>query len=74
MAVTRPQTQPGVVERWAQDLADAVELRAKRTAAKRRSPAPSTAASPAGSTDEADAFIKSIMADDDGPPDAVPPA
>jgi len=24
MAVTRPQTQPGVVERWTLDLADAV--------------------------------------------------
>jgi sphinganine-1-phosphate aldolase len=62
MAVTRPQTQPGVVERWGVDLADAV--------AYAREHAGETAQSSAiyggvvgGLTDEADSFIKLVMAD-----------
>ncbi len=61
MAVTRPQTQPGVVGRWALDLADAVSY-----AQEHRGEAAQTGAFyggvPGGSTDEADAFIKSMMA------------
>ena len=47
MAVTRPQTQPGVVEAFATDLAEAVEYAKEHGRRDRRSPAPSTAASPA---------------------------
>ena len=63
MAVTRPQTQPGVAEAFAADLDEAVAYaqRARRRAA--RDPARSTAASRAGMTDEADEFIRTVMAD-----------
>ena len=62
MAVTRPQTQPGVVERWARDLADAVS-HAKTHADE---PAKSSAiygGVEGGLSDEADSFIKLVMAD-----------
>ncbi len=62
MAVTRPQTQPGVVERWARDLDDAVAY-AKHHASE---PAQSSAiygGVAGGLTDEADSFIKLVMAD-----------
>jgi len=62
MAVTRPQTQPGVVERWGVDLADAVAY-ARAHAAE---PAQSSAiygGVTGGLTDEADSFIKLVMAD-----------
>jgi sphinganine-1-phosphate aldolase len=62
MAVTRPQTQPGVVEAFATDLDGAVDYA--------RNHADETPASGAiyggvagGMTDEADEFIKSVMAD-----------
>ncbi len=62
MAVTRPQTQPGVVDEFSQDLADAVED------AKRRHAAGESAFSGAiyggvagGMNDEADEFIRTIM-------------
>ena len=62
MAVTRPQTQPGVVERWATDLADAVSY-----ALAHRSEAPRSGAIyggvEGGPSDEADEFIKAVMAD-----------
>jgi glutamate/tyrosine decarboxylase-like PLP-dependent enzyme len=62
MAVTRPQTQPGVVEAFAEDLNEAVAwAREHRT---------ETAASGAvyggvagGMNDEADEFIRMVMAD-----------
>jgi len=61
MAVTRPQTRPGVVERWALDLADGVAY-----ANEHRGEAAQTGAFyggvPGGPTDEADAFIRSMMA------------
>jgi sphinganine-1-phosphate aldolase len=46
MAVTRPQTQPGVVERWRATSPTPSTTR-RSTATNRPSPAPSTAASPA---------------------------
>ncbi len=62
MAVTRPQTQPGVAEAFAIDLDEAV--------AYAKENAENTAASSAiyggvmgGMTDEADSFIKMVMAD-----------
>jgi sphinganine-1-phosphate aldolase len=64
MAVTRPQTQPGVAEAFASDLAEAVSYAEERQAA---------GATPesgfiyggvvGGMTDEADSFIKMVMAD-----------
>ncbi|MDZ7674743.1 MAG: pyridoxal-dependent decarboxylase [Acidimicrobiales bacterium] len=62
MAVTRPQTQPGVVEAFAADLAEAVPY-----AVEHRDEAPSSAAVyggvAGGMTDEADEFIRAVMAD-----------
>jgi glutamate/tyrosine decarboxylase-like PLP-dependent enzyme len=61
MAVTRPQTQPGVAERWRVDLAEAVDY-----AFAHRDEAPRSGAIyggvAGGSNDEADAFIKLVMA------------
>ena len=62
MAVTRPQTQPGVVEAWAADLAAAVEY----ARAQRDSPPQSGAiygGVAGGWTEDADAFIKSVIVD-----------
>lgn len=62
MAVTRPQTQPGVVEAWATDLDAAVQYaRASRDAS------PTSGAIygsvPGGWTPEADEFIQAVMSD-----------
>jgi glutamate/tyrosine decarboxylase-like PLP-dependent enzyme len=61
MAVTRPQTQPGTVERWREDLGDAVEY-----ALAHLDEAPKSGAIyggvAGGPNDEADAFIKMFMA------------
>ena len=62
MAVTRPQTQPGVVEQWSVDLADAVEY----AEAHRDEPAKSGAiygGVAGGMSAEADEFIRAVMAD-----------
>jgi sphinganine-1-phosphate aldolase len=62
MAVTRPQTQPGVVERWAIDLADAVDY----AQSHRDEPAKSGAiygGVAGGMSAEADEFIRAVMAD-----------
>jgi sphinganine-1-phosphate aldolase len=62
MAVTRPQTQPGVVERWRGDLAEAVAYAEEH----RDEPAKSGAiygGVAGGMTEEADSFIKFFMAD-----------
>lgn len=62
MAVTGPQTQEGVTEAFAADLADAVEY----AKGKGDEPAASGAiygSVPGGFTDEADEFIRSVMAD-----------
>jgi sphinganine-1-phosphate aldolase len=62
MAVTRPQTQPGVAEAFATDLADAVAY-----AKDHANEAPKTGAIyggvAGGMTDEADEFIKMVMGD-----------
>jgi len=62
MAVTRPQTQPGVVEAFAADLDQAVDH-----AIEHKDEAPKSAAVyggvAGGMTDEADEFIRAIMAD-----------
>ena len=62
MAVTRPQTQPGVVEAFAADLAEAVPH-----AVAHKDETPGSAAVyggvAGGMTDEADDFIRSVMAD-----------
>lgn len=61
MAVTRPQTQPGVAEAFAADLAEAVEY------AKTATEAPASGAIyggvAGGMTNEADEFIRAVMAD-----------
>jgi len=62
MAVTRPQTQPGVVEMFAVDLAEAVEYARQH----KGDPASSSAiygGVMGGMTDDADSFIKAVMAD-----------
>jgi glutamate/tyrosine decarboxylase-like PLP-dependent enzyme len=62
MAVTRPQTQPGVADAFASDLAEAVAY-----AVEHRDEAPQSAAIyggvAGGLTDEADEFIRAVMAD-----------
>jgi glutamate/tyrosine decarboxylase-like PLP-dependent enzyme len=62
MAVTRPQTQPGVTEAFATDLADAVQY-----AHEHKDEKPMSAAIyggvEGGMTDEADEFIRSVMED-----------
>ena len=60
MAVTRPQTQPGVVDAFASDLADAVAHAREH----RDEPAASAAiygGVPGGSTVESEAFLRSVM-------------
>jgi len=61
MAVTRPQTQPGVVERWDVDIADAVEYAKAHVTEKPKSGAVYGGVE-GGPNDEADAFIKMFMA------------
>ncbi|HLN15669.1 MAG TPA: pyridoxal-dependent decarboxylase [Acidimicrobiales bacterium] len=62
MAVTRPQTASGVAEAWADDLAEAVEYAKKHAEEAPRSGAIYGGVA-GGMTDEADAFIKAVMAD-----------
>jgi sphinganine-1-phosphate aldolase len=73
MAVTRPQTQPGVVEQWARDLAEAVAY----ASAHRDEPAKSGAiygGVAGGMSAEADEFIRAVMADMMDQQAAVPSA
>jgi sphinganine-1-phosphate aldolase len=62
MAVTRPQTRPGVADQFASDLSEAVDI-----ARERKDEAPFSAAIyggvAGGLTDEADDFIRGVMAD-----------
>lgn len=72
MAVTGPQTQPGVVERFASDLAEAVQ----HGIAHKDEPAGSAAiygGVAGGLTDEADEFIRMVMADMMDAQQSVPP-
>jgi len=61
MAVTRPQTQPGVAETFAADLADAVAY-AKVNADKEPQSAAVYGGVPGGMTSEAEGFFKTVMA------------
>jgi hypothetical protein len=71
MAVTRPQTQDGVVEAFASDLSDAVAY-----AGAHADEAPKSGAIyggvAGGMTDEADGFIRTVMADMMDTQQAVP--
>ena len=60
MAVTRPQTQPGVADAFATDLADGVTYAKAHTAEAPRSGAIYGGVA-GGMTDEADDFIRSVM-------------
>jgi sphinganine-1-phosphate aldolase len=62
MAVTRPQTQPGVADQFAADLADAVAYATEHAAEVPRSGAIYGGVA-GGMTDEADGFIKMVMGD-----------
>ncbi|HET7524019.1 MAG TPA: pyridoxal-dependent decarboxylase, partial [Acidimicrobiales bacterium] len=62
MAVTRPQTQPGVVEAFAADLAEAVSY-AKEHASEQPYTGAIYGGVAGGMTPEADEFIQSVMAD-----------
>jgi len=62
MAVTRPQTQPGVVESFAADLADAVSYAHEHEGEQPRSGA-IYGGIPGGMTAEADGFIRVVMAE-----------
>lgn len=75
MAVTRPQTQPGVLAAFAADLDDAVEYAKKKTAAGE--PAASAAVYggiPGGMTEEAAQFIEGFMEQMLDTQQSVPPA
>jgi sphinganine-1-phosphate aldolase len=62
MAVTRPQTQPGVAKAFAADLADAVAYAREHAGDTPHSGAIYGGVA-GGLTDEADEFIRSVMAD-----------
>jgi glutamate/tyrosine decarboxylase-like PLP-dependent enzyme len=62
MAVTRPQTQPGVADAWATDLGDAVEYATASAATAPRSGSIYGGVI-GGLTDEADEFIRTVMTD-----------
>ena len=73
MDVTRPQTQPGVVERWAADLAEAVAYAKEHAAEPARSSAIYGGVA-GGMTDEADSLIRAVMADMLDQQSAIPAA
>lgn len=72
MAVTRPQTQPGLVQRWSDDVADAVAY-----ALVHRDDVPRSGAIyggvAGGSNDEIDAIVKIFMADMMDAQSSLPP-
>jgi glutamate/tyrosine decarboxylase-like PLP-dependent enzyme len=71
MAVTRPQTQPGVVEAFARDLDDAVRY-AKEHAGEPPKSGAIYGGVTGGMTAEADEFIRAVMADMMDAQQAVP--
>lgn len=71
MAVTRPQTQPGVVERWRGDLADAVAYAQEHRDEAAKSGAIYGGVA-GGMTEEADGFIRFFMAEMMDQQSAVP--
>lgn len=62
MAVTRPQTQPGVVQAFGADLAEAVDY-ARQHAGEAAQSSAIYGSVPGGMTAEADEFIRAVMAD-----------
>jgi len=62
MAVTRPQTQPDVAATFAADLSDAVDY-AKEHAAEAPKSGAIYGGVAGGMTDDADTFIRAVMAD-----------
>jgi glutamate/tyrosine decarboxylase-like PLP-dependent enzyme len=72
MAVTRPQTQPGVVDAFATDLADAV-VYAKDHAAEAPKSGAIYGGIPGGPTPEAATFIEAVMAEMMDEQQALPP-
>jgi glutamate/tyrosine decarboxylase-like PLP-dependent enzyme len=73
MAVTRPQTQPGVIEAFARDLSDAVAYAHDHAGEQPQSGAIYGGVM-GGMTAEADEFIKLVMADMMDAQQAVPPS
>ncbi|MGH9297431.1 MAG: pyridoxal phosphate-dependent decarboxylase family protein, partial [Acidimicrobiales bacterium] len=75
MAVTRPQTKPGVADAFATDLHDAVlYAKSQETAGVAPSSGAIYGGVAGGMTDEADSFIRMVMADMMDRQQAVPPA
>jgi glutamate/tyrosine decarboxylase-like PLP-dependent enzyme len=62
MAVTRPQTQPGVVEAFTADLAEAVQYGREHKDEQPKSGS-IYGGIPGGMTEDADAFIRAVMTD-----------
>ena len=73
MAVTRPQTQPQVVPEFAADLADAVAYAKEHADEAPRSGAIYGGVA-GGMTDEADEFIRAVMADMLDGQSTIPPS
>ena len=74
MAVTRPQTQPGVADAFAADLADAVADAKRRHGRRRGARTGAIYGGVAGGlTDEADEFIRAVMTDMLDGMQSVPP-
>ncbi|CAI9406996.1 pyridoxal phosphate-dependent decarboxylase family protein [Nocardioides sp. T2.26MG-1] len=75
MAVTRPQTQPGVAEAWETDLADAVEHAHRQHAAGAEAFSSALYGGVAGGlTTEVEEFIVAVMTDMLDAQQSVPPA
>jgi hypothetical protein len=75
MATTRPQTQPGVVEAFAADLAEAVAIAKEKHAAGEAAFSSAIYGGVAGGlTDEADELIRSIMTNMLDTQQSLPPA
>jgi glutamate/tyrosine decarboxylase-like PLP-dependent enzyme len=72
MAVTRPQTQPGVAEAFAADLADGVAYAREHAEEAPRSGAIYGGVA-GGMTEEADEFIRAVMADMLDGQSSIPP-
>ena len=72
MAVTRPQTQPGVVDAFRTDLAEAVAYAREHAGEAPRSGA-IYGGIPGGPTPDADEFIRAVMADMMDHQQALPP-
>ena len=73
MAVTRPQTQPDVAATFASDLDDAVAY-AKEHAAEAPKSGAIYGGVAGGMTDEADEFIRAVMADMLDSQSVIPPS